>query len=393
MKKYHFRWKGISFNGEPITGDLFEQNKTIALVKLRRRNISSINIKRVFFVRKASDRNKINFHYQLSTLLKAGIPLLDSLKAMGHKNSILGNIANALYISISDGNSFSEAAKQHPHFIAAHECNLISIGEKTGSLDLTIEKIAQNQDRARELKYKVLKAINYPCLTILVNILVVILLLYYIVPEFERTFKSFNGELPWLAQIIIRASDTVTESIFKITATTLLTATTIYFFVKKSKNIRLYLEKLILKIPFTHYFFSQIISIQFARALEINLSAGVSLLSALENITYAQPHEITKNAIIKIQMSIKEGNTLSSAIEQTNIFPRLVTQMVSIGEEAGALEMIFSKLSSHYEQDIDSTIEQLIALLEPTLMLIVGAVTGTLILALYLPMFQLGSII
>lgn len=393
MNKYRYIWKGVSSTGESVNGEIFESNQVQALIKLRRQNISTIKIKRAFLSNKPSVQDKISFNYQLSTLLKAGIPLIKSLKLIGDKNPVLKSIANSLHFNLSEGFSFSEAAKLHAHFFENYECNLIEIGEKTGRLDCVIEKLAQSQDNDQKFRKKVTKAISYPCLVLIVTFFIMVGLLHYIVPEFEKTFKSFNGELPWLTLLVVSIAEKFNQIIPYIIAEATLFILFFCFALKKSSRFQIAVEKLILKIPFIRDFFGQIISIQLSRALEINLASGISLLLSLENVANVQKYAIAQNAITEIRSSILDGNALSHAVEKSSIFPKFVTQMIAIGEESGALEMIFSRISSHYESEIDRFTEQLIILLEPALMLFIGSITGTLMLALYLPIFQIGSIL
>lgn len=393
MKKHCYRWKGRNQKGESVDGEIIEKDSAHALVKLRKQNISSIKIRRVMFSKPVSERDKISFNYQLATLLKAGIPLIAALKLIGEKNAVLKKIANALHLSVSDGYSLSDATKQHPKFFGKYECNLIAIGERTGQLDLVIEKLAQNQEHAHKLKRKVIKAINYPSLILLVTFFVIAGLMHYVVPEFEKTFKNFNSELPWLTLLVINTADIFNQHLLYLIALPILLILAFYTLLTKSKSLQISIEKTLLKTPFLKDIFGQAIAVHFSRCLEINLTSGVSLLAALENVSLIQKHEVTKEAIKRISTLIVDGVSLSQAVEQTNIFPQLVTQMIAIGEESGALEMVFSKLAEHYESEIDRLAEQMITFLEPALMLFVGAFTGLLMLALYLPMFQIGSIL
>jgi len=396
-----YSWQGFDRFGNRRKGELQAQDKQHALQKLSKMGIRRGRVRRAVQSSSFLPGNRIKpahvalFTRQFATMMKAGIPLVQSfdivIQGLDHPQMSL--MTTAIRAEIAAGNSFAESLRRYPRVFDTLYCNLIEVGESSGSLEVMLDRLATFKEKTEALKSKIRKAMNYPIAIILVALLSSGIMLIEVVPALAETFSSFGAELPAFTLFVVALSDWVTAYWWQ----SLLGAGIVLILSKEAllrfKALRQLVDRLLLRLPIVGAIIKAACYARFSRTLSTLYAAGVPLVDALDSVAGATGNHVFEQAINRIRTDVTNGQSLHSAISSTGLFPTMISQMVSIGEESGSLEAMLERSATHFEAEVDDAVDSLTSLLEPAIIVVIGVLVGGLVIAMYLPIFQLGSVI
>lgn len=394
-----FQYEGINKAGQKMAGFINARSLALAKADLRKQGIVASKVtkkRKPLFDRtnkKITQADITVFSRQLATMIESGIPLVQSfdIVAKGQTNKRLKNLIEEVKRDIETGLTLSEAMIKHPVYFNELFCNLVDAGEKSGSLDIMLNKIATYKEKIETIKKKIKKALTYPMAVVVVAFIVTAGLLIFVVPQFESLFKGFGADLPALTKAVVNMS-TFFQTYWYIIFSAL--AGVLYaFFYAKNHSIQFAqrIDKGLLRLPLVGPILKKAAIARFSRTLSITFAAGLPLVEALKSVAGATGNILFANATDKIREEVATGQQMNVAMENTHLFPNMVVQMVAIGEESGSLEKMLSKVADFYEEDVDNAVDSLSSLLEPIIMSILGILVGGLVIAMYLPIFKLGT--
>ncbi len=396
-----YTWQGFDKFGNRRKGELQAQDKQLALHKLSKIGIRRGRVRRAGQSSSFLPRNRIKtshvalFTRQLATMMKAGIPLVQSfdivIQGLDHPRMSL--MTTTIRAEIAAGNSFAESLRRYPRVFDTLYCNLIEVGESSGSLEVMLDRLATFKEKTEALKAKIRKAMNYPIAIILVALMSSGIMLIEVVPALAETFSNFGAELPAFTLFVVALSDWVAAYWWQ----SLLGAVVVLVLSKEAllrfKTLRQVVDRLLLRLPIVGAIIRAACYARFSRTLSTLYAAGVPLVDALDSVAGATGNYVFEQAINRIRADVANGQPLHSAISGTELFPSMISQMASIGEESGALEAMLERSASHFEAEVDDAVDSLTSLLEPAIIVVIGILVGGLVIAMYLPIFQLGSVI
>lgn len=396
-----FLWSGTDARGKKMKGE--EVAKSAALLKsdLRRRGINASTIKpkpKPLFGatgRTIKPREIAVFSRQIAVMMSAGVPLVQGLDiiANGQANPRMKNMLLDVKTNIEGGASLAEAMRKYPVQFDELFTNLVKAGESAGVLDTVLDTVATYKENIEAIKGKVKKAMFYPAAVLAVAFIVTLILLIFVIPEFESVFANFGAKLPAFTLLYVNLSRFVTQHWLIMTAIVVGTIAGIMLLYKRSPKFAHFIARASLKIPIVGQILTQSAIARFARTLGVTFKAGVPLVEALDSVSTATGSPIYNEAVKKIRADVAVGHQLQFAMKQTALFPNMVVQMVAIGEEAGALDTMLFKVAEFYEQEVSNAVDALSSLLEPFIMIIIGLIVGGMVVAMYLPIFQLGNVV
>lgn len=401
VKKVTFAWQGKDKSGNVSKGKIDAVSLVDARTLLRKQGINPGKVAK----ERASllgGRNKpiksldiAFFTRQMATMMRAGVPLLQGLEivANGAEKVKLKELIYAIRSDVNSGSDLSSALAKHPAYFDDLFCSLVQAGEASGALETMLDRIATYKEKTESLKAKIKKALTYPTAVIIVAIIVTAILLVKVVPVFDDVFRGFGADLPAFTLWVIGLSEVAQKYWFFV----LLGAIAgIFAFVKarqKSEKFSNFVDRMVLKIPVIGNIINEAIIARFARTLATTFAAGVPLVQALDSTAGATGNHVYREATLQIRNGVSTGQSLTNATNMTGVFPVMVVQMISIGEEAGSLDMMLDKVASFYEEAVDNAVDSLSSLLEPMIMAVLGVLVGGLVIAMYLPIFQLGNVV
>jgi type IV pilus assembly protein PilC len=395
MRLHIFLFQGINSTGL-IQGRVAAQNKNIAIQELHQQGIlvRKIRLKRNF-AKAIKSRELTTLTRQLASMIKSGISLLQALNILikGQANAFLEETLIAIKKEIENGFTLAQALKKHPQCFSDLYCNLLDAGEKSGTLDLMLHNLANYQEKMDSLKRKIKKALLYPSVVLVIAFSICVALLTFVVPQFESLFHDFGVELPFFTRKIIDLSLFIQNQWVGIFIFIGLALGSFLYLKKYSRRYKQTLDTLLLKLPILGNLIKQAIISRISRTLAITFSAGLPILEALQTVAMVANNIHYTNAVFSVQKQITSGLSLGIALENTRLFPPEMIHMIAIGEESGTLELMLYRVADFYEEAVDNALDQGSTLLEPLMMILLGFLVGGLILALYLPVFQLGSIL
>ncbi len=396
-----FQWIGVSARGKRLEGEL--TGNSIALVKaqLRKQGITPSKVKRkpkpLFGIRtqKITPKDIALVTRQIATMLMAGVPLIQSIEmiASGATNKSVSKLMEAIAGDVKAGQPLSTALRKYPRYFDDLYCDLVESGEQSGALDKIFDRVAIYKEKSEALKSKIKKAMFYPIAVLVVALIVTSILLIFVVPQFQDIFAGFGAELPAFTLFVIAISEFMQEYWWM--ALVIIVAAGWIFKEAKLKSLKLRdaNDRIILKLPVIGMILNKAAVARYARTLSTTFAAGVPLIEALDSAAGASGNAVYRYAILDIKAEVASGNQMNWAMRNSKIFPDMVIQMVAIGEESGALDDMLAKVATIYEQEVDDAVDGLSSLLEPLIMAVLGVLVGGLIVAMYLPIFQLGSVI
>jgi type IV pilus assembly protein PilC len=395
-----FSWEGKDRKGAIIKGELSGQNPALVKAQLRKQGINPIKVRKKSISlfgggKKIKPLDIALFARQMATMMKAGVPLLQSFDiiAEGVENQNMRKLVDELKQHVAAGNSFASALRTRPEHFDNLFCNLVEAGEQSGALETLLDRVATYKEKTEALKAKIKKAMNYPIAVIVVAVIVSCILLIKVVPQFESVFSSFGADLPAFTMFVIGISEGLQEWWFIFLIAVIGIG---YGFVQakqRSEKFRNSIDRATLKAPIVGNIVYKSSIARYARTLSTTFAAGVPLVEALDSVAGATGNVVFKDAIAKVKQDVTSGMQLNFSMRSTNVFPSLAIQMTAIGEESGALDTMLDKVASYYEAEVDNAVDGLTALMEPLIMSVLGVLVGGLIIAMYLPIFQLGNVV
>ncbi len=398
----NFIWQGKNKKGQVIKGELTAASAIEAKSQLRRKGISVSKIKkapRPLFGIGGSDKIEAEdiclVSRQIATMLSAGVTLIQTLEMIGqeHNKKSMRKLLGEITHEVKSGNPLSNSLRKHPKEFDDLYCDLVKTGEQSGSLENIYDRIATYKEKAEALKSKIKKAMFYPVAVVIVAFVVTTILLVFVVPQFEEIFAGFGAELPAFTQFVLGISQFVQDFGPYMAAAMVVF---VFFFKKayaRSQQLRDALDAKLLKMPVIGEILIKASIARFTRTLSTTFSAGVPLIEALESAAGAAGNAVYRDAIRYMKTEVSAGGQMNVAMKDTEVFPSMVTQMVSIGEESGSVDDMLSKIAVIYEREVDDMVDGLTSLLEPIIMSVLGVVIGGLIVAMYLPIFQMGMVV
>jgi type IV pilus assembly protein PilC len=399
-----FTWEGTDRKGGKKKGEMSSANMSMVKAELRKLGINPLKVKKkpkALFggggpKGKAITPKDISvFARQMAVMMSSGVPLVQSFEIMakGSDNPNMRNLITDIKMNIEGGSTMADSFRKHPKYFDDLTCNLIHAGEQAGILESLLDKIATYKEKTEALKSKIKKALFYPIAVIVVAFIITAILLIFVIPQFEQLFSGFGADLPALTMMVINLSKVFQEQWYLIFGGI---GGFIYGFgaiKSKSRAFRDFLEKTSLSLPIIGNLLNKAAVARFARTLATMFAAGVPLVEAMESVAGAVGNVVYREATMKMREEISTGTSITAAMEQANVFPNMVIQMTSIGEEAGSLDTMLGKVADFYEQEVDDAVDGLTSLLEPLIMAVLGVLIGGLVLAMYLPIFKMGEVV
>jgi type IV pilus assembly protein PilC len=397
VKDQTFLWEGVDRNNKPMRGELRAVSETVATTNLRRQGIRVTKIKRQSFRggRSVNEKDITFFTRQLATMLKAGVPLLQSFDiiARGHSNARFSRLMLDLKNKVETGSSLSQAFREHPKHFDALYSNLVQAGETAGMLDAILDRLATYKEKILAIKSKIKSALFYPIAVIVVAIVVTWVIMIFVIPAFKSVFASFGANLPWLTQVVIDISDFFVAWWWAMFIAIVAVFVGIRLSIKRSESVRFMVHRLSLKLPIVGGILEKATIARWTRTLQTMFAAGVPLVESLDAVGGASGNMVYIQATKRIQTDVSTGTSLTNAMSAVNLFPPMVLHMTQIGEESGSLDNMLGKIADFYEREVDDAVTALSSLLEPIIIVFLGVVVGGLVVAMYLPIFKLGAVI
>ena len=397
-----FLWEGKDKKGSKVKGE--SNGNSVALVKaeLRRQGIKPLKVRKkpkpLFGgssgkAIKAADISV--FARQLSTMMSAGVPLVQSFEiaGRGHENPRMQDLLLAIKNDIESGSTLAESLAKHPYYFDELFCNLVQAGEHAGILEDLLDKIATYKEKVEAIKGKIKKALYYPAAIIIVSFVITAILMIFVIPEFASMFQNFGADLPALTQFVVNASDIFVEYWYLIFGVAI---GSVYAFIeanKRSIKFNHAMQRLSLKMPIFGPLLEKSAIARFSRTLSTMFAAGVPLVEAMNSVAGATGNIIFHDATLKMRDEVSTGQQLNVSMRASNLFPNMVVQMVAIGEEAGSVDAMLAKVADIYEQEVDDAVDAMSSLMEPLIMVVLGVLIGGMVVAMYLPIFKLGSVV
>lgn len=394
-----FLWEGTDRKGNKVKGKSMAADEAQVRADLRRQGVVPSRIKKQGrgFKRggTVTTADIAIFSRQLATMLAAGIPLVQAFEIVGHgnENAAMQKLILSVKSDVEGGSALAEALAKQPLYFDDLFVNLVAAGEQAGALETLLDKIATYKEKTEAIKKKIKKALTYPAAVLVVAFVVSVVLLVFVIPAFEDLFKGFGADLPAFTRMVIDLSVFVRTQGWILA---LLAGTGIFvffYFKKRSRAMRHFLDRMSLKIPIVGPILQKAAIARYARTLSTMFSAGVPLVEALESVAGATGNIVYEIGVMQMKDEVATGQRLQQAMENTDLFPNMVIQMIAVGEESGSLDDMSAKVADFYEEDVDNAVDNLSSLLEPMIMAILGVLVGGLVVAMYLPIFKMGAVI
>jgi type IV pilus assembly protein PilC len=396
-----FVWSGIDRNGRKSKGELFATSAAIARVRLRKQGVVAKTLKKksspLFSMGAAPIKaaDVAIFTRQLATMMKAGVPLVQAFDIVteGTDHQKMRELIITIRTDVASGMGLSDALAKHPKCFDDLFCSLVASGENSGTLEVMLDRVATYKEKTEALKAKIKKALTYPTAVIVVAVVVTGILLVKVVPQFAETFRGFGSDLPGFTLFVLRISEWVQNWWFGLLLGLLAAGYSFSTAKRRSKRFADWVDSIALKIPVIGNVVHDAVIARFSRTLSTTFAAAVPLVEALDSTAGAAGNAVYSRAIRRIREDVTSGTALATAVRSTGLFPTMLLQMTSIGEESGALDDMLGKVADHYEAAVDNAVDSLSSLMEPMIMSILGVLVGGLMIAMYLPIFMLGSVI
>ncbi|MCP4303056.1 MAG: type II secretion system F family protein [Gammaproteobacteria bacterium] len=395
-----FLWEGTDRHGKKIKGKSLANDEASVRADLRRQGVVPTRIRKQrkgLFAGggKILTADIAIFSRQLATMLGAGIPLVQAFEIVGngHENAAMQKLILSIKADVEGGSALAEALAKQPLYFDDLFVNLVEAGEQAGALESLLDKIATYKEKTEAIKKKIKKALTYPAAVLAVAFIVTTILLIFVIPSFEDLFRGFGADLPGFTRMVIDLSAFVrAKGVFLALAIGAAVSAFIYF-KKRSRPFRHFLDRMMLKMPIIGPILQKASIARYARTLSTMFAAGVPLVEALESVAGATGNIVYEIGVMQMRDEVATGQRLQQSMENTDLFPNMVIQMIAVGEESGSLDEMSAKVADFYEEDVDNAVDNLSSLLEPLIMGILGILVGGLVVAMYLPIFKLGAVV
>ncbi|MCK9991415.1 MAG: type II secretion system F family protein [Rugosibacter sp.] len=397
VKSASFAWEGKNKAGKVVRGEMNAPSLAVANVSLRRQGIlvSKIKQKKVGSGGKVTDKDITLFTRQLATMVKSGVPLLQSfdIVSKGTNNPALAKLLMNIKTDVETGASLATAFRKYPLHFDVLFCNLVAAGEQAGILDTLLDRLASYKEKIQAIKAKLKSAMFYPTSILVVAFVITAVIMIFVVPAFKGVFSSFGGDLPGPTLVVIAISDYFVSNWYIIFGSLFAVIYGIAYSFKRSRAFQIAVDKYALKLPVFGDLIRKTSIARWTRTLSTMFAAGVPLVEALDSVGGASGNYVYATATQEIQNEVSTGSSLTIAMQNSNVFPAMVTQMVAIGEESGQLDSMLGKVADFFEAEVDDAVDALSSLMEPIIMVVLGILIGGLVVAMYLPIFKLGSVV
>ncbi len=397
VKEFTFQWEGKDRAGKLVRGEMRAGGPSVVNSTLRRQgiNVSKVKKRRMKGGKKIQEKDITMFTRQLATMMRSGVPLLQAfdIVAKGTANPSVAKLFTEIKGDVETGTSLSQAFRKYPLYFDSLFCNLVGAGEQAGILDDLLDRLATYKEKILAIKGKIKSALFYPAAVLSVAFIVVAVIMIFVVPAFKSVFESFGAELPAPTLMVMAISNFFVSYWYLIFGSV---GGAIYFFMhtwKRSLKMQAFMDKLMLKLPIFGSVIEKATVARWLRTMSTMFAAGVPLVEALDSVGGASGNYVYMMATKKIQAEVSTGTNLTTSMMNVNLFPNMVLQMASIGEESGSLDSMLSKAADIYEREVDEAVESLASLMEPLIMVILGVLIGGLVVAMYLPIFKLGQVV
>jgi len=396
-KEFVFEWEGKDRNGKPVRGETRAQGENQVLAMLRRQGVvpGKIKKRRMSAGKRIKPKDIAIFTRQLATMMKAGVPLLQSFDIVGRGNSnpSVTRLLNDIRADVETGTSLSAAFRKHPLYFDSLYCNLVEAGEAAGILESLLDRLATYMEKTEAIKSKIKSALMYPTAVLIVAFVVVSLIMIFVIPSFKEVFSSFGADLPAPTLFVIAMSEVFVEwwwLIFGVVGGGAYFAMQAW---KRNERVQQIMDRLLLKVPVFGALVEKSVVARWTRTLSTMFAAGVPLVEALDSVGGASGNSVYAIATEKIQQEVSTGTSLTVAMTNANIFPSMVLQMCAIGEESGSIDHMLGKAADFYEAEVDDMVAGLSSLMEPIIIVVLGTVIGGIVVSMYLPIFKLGQVV
>ena len=400
LKQNTFSWEGKDSKGQKVKGESTGANIALVKASLRRQGIIPNKVRKkskpLFAAGKSIKAGDIAiFSRQLATMMASGVPLVQGFEIIGrgHDNPRMQDLLITVKNDIEGGSNLSDSLAKHPYYFDDLFCNLVRAGEHAGILDSILDKVATYKEKTEAIKGKIKKALFYPTAVVVVAFLITAILMIFVIPQFEELFAGFGADLPAVTKFVIKLSKVFQEWWWAIFGTIGLAIYGLMQAKKRSKAFQAFLDKVMLKAPIIGPILNKAAIARYARTMATMFAAGVPLVEAMESVAGAVGNVVYGAAVLRMRDEVATGTQLNVAMKSSGMFPNMVVQMTAIGEEAGSMDTMLSKVADFYEEEVDNAVDGLSSLLEPIIMAILGVLIGGLVVAMYMPIFQMGKVV
>ena len=395
VKLYSYSWSGKDKSGKIVKGEMRAGGEHVVMATLRRQGIQVANVKKQSMRggKKITDQDITIFTRQLAVMMKAGVPLLQAFDIVGkgHANPSVGKLLLDIKTEVETGSSLSTAFRKYPQHFDQLFCNLVGAGEQAGILDSLLDRLATYKEKILAIKKKIKSALFYPVSIIVVALVITAVIMIFVIPTFKDLFKGFGADLPAPTQIVMNMSDWFVANWYILFPALIGAVWVTLWFYKRSVAMQNAVDRLMLRLPIFGDVIRKASIARWCRTLSTMFAAGVPLVEALDSVAGAAGNHVYFVATKRIQQEVSTGTGLTVAMQNANVFPSMVLQMTAIGEESGALDAMLSKVADFFEAEVDEAVEALSSLMEPLIMVVLGGLIGGLVVAMYLPIFKMGS--
>ncbi|MCU7923035.1 MAG: type II secretion system F family protein [Candidatus Thiodiazotropha sp. (ex Dulcina madagascariensis)] len=400
VKSYLYTWEGTDKKGARLTGESRATDVNMVKADLRRQGVNPLKVRKkatsLFTTKKKITSADVTvFSRQLATMMSAGVPMVQAFDIVGrgHENPSMQELILTIKADVEGGTALADALKRHPLHFEDLFVNLVRAGEHAGVLETLLHKIATYKEKTESIKGKIKKAMFYPAAIIVAAIGVTAILLIFVIPQFEDLFSGFGADLPAFTQMVVNLSHFVRDWWWMILGGFIGAGYLFSYVWKRSRKFRHAIDRTLLKVPVIGMILNKSAIARFSRTLATMSAAGVPLVEALDSVSGATGNVVYSEAVLRMREDVATGQSLQLAMKQRNLFPNMVVQMVSIGEESGALDDMLNKVADFYEEQVDNAVDAMSSLMEPLIMVVLGTLVGGLVVAMYLPIFKMGSAI
>ena len=400
VKSYLYTWEGTDKKGARLTGESRGSDVNMIKADLRRQGVTPLKVRKkatsIFSTKKKITSADVTvFSRQLATMMSAGVPMVQAFDIVGrgHENPSMQELILTINADVEGGTALADALKKHPLHFEDLFVNLVRAGEHAGVLETLLHKIATYKEKTESIKGKIKKALFYPAAIVAAAIGVTTILLIFVIPQFESLFTNFGANLPAFTQMVVDLSHFVRDWWWAILLGLVTFGYVISNIWKRSRSFRHAIDRILLRIPVIGMILNKSAIARFSRTLATMSAAGVPLVEALDSVAGATGNVVYSDAVLRMREDVATGQSLQLAMKQRNLFPNMVVQMVAIGEESGALDDMLNKVADFYEEQVDNAVDAMSSLMEPLIMVVLGTLVGGMVVAMYLPIFKMGSAI
>ncbi len=392
-----YTWEGKDKSGKIVRGEMRAASPTVVRTTLRRQGIlvSKTSKQTLRGKGKVTDKDITLFTRQMATMMKSGVPLLQSFDIVGKgaSNPAMGRLIGEIKMDVETGSALNQAFRKHPLHFDQLYCNLVEAGEQAGILDQLLDRLATYKEKTQAIIAKIKSALFYPISVLVVAFIVTAVIMIFVVPQFKKVFTSFGADLPGPTLVVMAISDYFVEYWYIIFGAVGGGLYAFFYFWKRSEKMQIFMDRLALRLPIFGEVIRKATLARWTRTLSTMFAAGVPLVEALDSVGGASGNYIYKEATRQIKAEVSTGSSLTVSMQNTNVFPNMAIQMMSIGEESGQIDAMSGKIADFYEAEVDDAVERLSSLMEPLIMVVLGVLIGGIIIAMYLPIFKLGAVV